>query len=82
MKGIASVMCVVASIAPGTGLAQGQDLSAGEKTFRKCSPCHSVGEDAKNKVEPVLNGLNGRKARTVDGFNYTDAKQELRHHVG
>ena len=31
---------------PRPGLANAQDLAAGEQSFRKCLPCHSVGEDA------------------------------------
>src|SRR5207237_4468254 len=46
------------------GAASAQDVAAGENSFKKCLPCHSVGEDAKNKVGPVLNGLDGRKAGT------------------
>jgi len=57
------------------GHASAQDLAAGENSFKKCLPCHSVGADAKNKVGPVLNGLEGRKSGTVDGYNYTDANK-------
>ena len=28
-----------------------------------------------NKIGPELNGLNGRKSGTVDGFNYSDANK-------
>jgi cytochrome c len=56
-----------------TGAALAQDVAAGENSFRKCAPCHSIGPDAANKVGPVLNGLDGRKSGTVDGFNYSDA---------
>jgi cytochrome c len=55
--------------------AAAQDLAAGETSFKKCLPCHSVGADAKNKVGPVLNGLEGRKSGTVDGYSYTDANK-------
>ena len=55
--------------------AQAQDLADGEKSFRKCGPCHSVGEDARNKIGPVLNGLEGRKSGTVEGYNYSDANK-------
>jgi len=57
------------------GGAAAQDLAAGENSFKKCLPCHAVGEDAKNKVGPVLNGLDGRKSGTIDGYNYTDANK-------
>ena len=39
------------------------------------SPCHQVGETAKNGVGPVLNGLLGRKSGTVEGYNYSDANK-------
>jgi cytochrome c len=58
-----------------TGAALAQDVAAGETSFRKYAPCHSIGPDATNKVGPVLNGLNGRPAGSVDGFNYSDANK-------
>ena len=33
------------------------------------------GPDAKNLVGPVLNGLEGRKSGTIEGYNYTDANK-------
>ena len=62
-------------IVASAGGALAQDLAAGENSFKKCLPCHSVGEDAKNKVGPVLNGLEGRKSGTIEGYNYTDANK-------
>nr|P86322.1 RecName: Full=Cytochrome c2 [Rhodoplanes tepidamans] len=52
-----------------------QDVEAGAVSFRKCAPCHAVGEGAANKVGPVLNGLPGRKSGTIAGFNYSDANK-------
>jgi cytochrome c len=63
------------AVAASAGAIQAQDLSAGETSFRKCAPCHSIGEDAANKVGPILNGLDGRKAGVVEGFNYSDANK-------
>ena len=67
-------LAALAFIASGTA-ASAQDLAAGENSFKKCLPCHSVGEDAKNKVGPVLNGLDGRKSGTIEGYNYTEANK-------
>ena len=53
--------------------AQAQDAAAGEKVFRKCKACHAVGEGAGNKVGPHLNGVFGRTAGSVAGFNYSSA---------
>jgi cytochrome c len=52
-----------------------QDTAAGETSFKKCLPCHSIGDGAKNKVGPLLNGLDGRKSGTVEGFSYSDANK-------
>jgi len=52
-----------------------QDLSAGETAFRKCQICHDVGEEAKNKLGPELNGLDGRKAGTAEGYAYSDGNK-------
>jgi len=55
--------------------AAAQDVAAGETSFKKCLPCHAVGENAKNKVGPLLNGLDGRKSGTIEGFTYTEANR-------
>ena len=56
----------------GLGHARAQDAAAGERVFAQCRACHQVGETAKNGVGPVLNGLFGRKAGTVEGYNYSE----------
>lgn len=33
--------------------------------------CHMVGEDAKNRVGPVLNGVVGRQLGSLEGYNYS-----------
>jgi cytochrome c len=55
--------------------AAAQDAAAGEKVFLKCKVCHQIGEGAKNSVGPVLNGVVGRKAGTIEGYNYSDANK-------
>ncbi len=57
------------------GGALAQDVEAGETSFKKCQPCHDIGPGAGNKVGPVLNGLDGRKAGTVEGYSYSDANK-------
>jgi cytochrome c len=58
-------------LAASTAAAPAQDVGAGETSFKsKCQICHDVGEDAKNKLGPPLNGLDGHKAGTVEGFSY------------
>ena len=72
MKSLILASVVLAST---IGMAKAQDLAAGEQSFRKCGPCHSVGEDARNKVGPELNGLDGRKSGTVEGYSYSAANK-------
>ena len=43
----------------------------GEKVFRKCKSCHQLGDGAKNKVGPILTGIVGGSAGSVDGFKYS-----------
>ncbi len=56
--------------------AQAQDAAAGEQSFKKCFPCHSIGEGAKNKVGPELNGIDGRHSGTAADYNYSDANKK------
>jgi cytochrome c len=53
-----------------------QDVAAGEQVFKRiCLACHDVGADAKTKLGPPLNGLDGRKAGTFEGYNYSEANK-------
>jgi len=70
MKGLAALIFAASS----TG-AFAQDIEAGQTSFKKCQVCHDVGETAKNKIGPILNALDGRKAGGVDGFSYSDANK-------
>ena len=60
--------------AAGAAFAAG-DPKAGEATFKVCRICHQIGETARNFVGPELNGVVGRKAGTVPGYNYSDANK-------
>jgi cytochrome c len=70
-----SLLTFAASVAfaasAGQAFAAG-DAAAGEKVFAKCKACHQVGAGAKNAVAPELNGLAGRKAGSVEGYNYSE----------
>ncbi len=57
------------------GTASAQDVAAGKSSFAKCMACHAIGEGAKNKVGPELNGLAGRKSGTVAGYSYSEANK-------
>jgi cytochrome c len=73
IRKIAAAMAVLAFTGfAGSALADG-DAAKGEKVFKKCAACHAVGDGAKNKVGPLLNGIVDRTAGSVDGFKYSDA---------
>ena len=52
------------------------DAEKGEKVFRKCKACHAVGDGAKNKVGPMLNGIGGAAAGANADFKYSKALLE------
>lgn len=68
---LASALITVSS-----GLALAQDLAAGATTFKKCAICHDIGETAKNKFGPELNGIDGRHSGSAPGYNYSDANKK------
>jgi cytochrome c len=72
---LAALLLATAALCATIPRGQAQDLKAGESSFKKCLPCHAVGEAAKNKVGPVLNGLEGRKSGTIEGYSYTAANK-------
>ncbi len=52
-------------------------VAKGEKVFKKCKACHQVGEGAKNKTGPHLNGVMGRAFAGVEGFKYSKTIKEM-----
>jgi len=62
-------LCLLPAI---PALADG-NAEAGATVFKKCAVCHAVGDGAKNKVGPELNGIVGRKVAAAPGFNYSAA---------
>ncbi|MFK5980262.1 MAG: c-type cytochrome [Rhizobiaceae bacterium] len=70
LKGVFVAFSVLCLSAP---FASAQDVKAGAKVFKKCRACHTIGEGAKNKVGPHLNGMFGRTAGGIEGFKYSKA---------
>lgn len=48
------------------------DPDAGQQVFKKCRACHSVGDNAENRIGPILNDVVGRPAGAEAGFRYSD----------
>ena len=51
--------------------AHADPVTDGKAAFAVCSPCHGV--TGANRLGPPLNGVIGRKAGSVAGFNYSPA---------
>ncbi len=66
------LVLVVAALAASINVAKAQDAAAGEGVFRQCRACHAVGPEARNLVGPLLNGLDGRKSGTIEGYSYSE----------
>ncbi|MBZ0146568.1 MAG: cytochrome c family protein [Pseudorhodoplanes sp.] len=72
---IRSLLLAAGLVAVLTAPAFAEDLAAGAATFKKCAICHDVGETAKNKVGPQLNGIDGRQSGSVAGYGYSAANK-------
>ena len=69
-----SALTVIATLTASSA-ALAQDVAAGKTSFGKCLACHMIGEGAKNKVGPALNGLDGRKSGTAPDYSYSEANK-------
>jgi len=70
---LSALVVIVLSAEASNALAQ--DVAAGKTSFNKCMACHAIGEGAKNKVGPELNGLDGRKSGTAPDYTYSDSNK-------
>src|SRR4029079_8737255 len=75
MKKLTWSALVIAASAATIPAALAQDVAAGKTSFNKCLACHAIGDGAKNKVGPELNGLNGRKSGSAPDYSYSDANK-------
>ncbi|MBE3636992.1 c-type cytochrome [Mangrovicoccus algicola] len=76
MKTIAASLLAIGLCLPAVAQDLPGDPEKGERVFRKCMACHAVGDDARNKVGPELNGILGRTTAAVEDFSYSDAMAE------
>lgn len=75
MKKLTFGTLMILTVAATASSAMAQDVAAGKSSFNKCLACHAIGEGAKNKVGPELNGLDGRHSGTAPDYNYSDANK-------
>nr|WP_324755221.1 c-type cytochrome [Roseovarius sp. Pro17] len=66
MTFLAAIFAASTSLATPIG-----DAEAGADVFDQCKACHEIGQGARNRVGPHLNGLFGRRAASHDGYRYS-----------
>jgi cytochrome c len=72
MKSLIAAAAVI--VAAGPAFAQSGEASRGQRVFNtQCRTCHSVEKGVVPPVGPNLNGLFGRRAGTLPGFEFSDA---------
>lgn len=69
-KVLAASVLLLAGAAGAGSLARAADAKAGEAIYERCAACHAIGHD---RAGPRHCGLIGRRAGSVQGFEYSDA---------
>ncbi len=49
------------------------NVSDGQKVFKKCSACHSIKKNGKNKIGPALYNVIGRNVAALENYKYSKA---------
>lgn len=70
---------LLAALGPTPGAAEILgDAAKGAAVFdQHCKQCHMVGPGAKTRIGPSLNGIYGRRAGAIDGFNYSKSMARM-----
>ncbi len=72
MNDLFRMMCALAALGFSSSIVAAEgNAQKGEKAFKRCKTCHMVGDEAKNRVGPVLNGVIGRAAGSFEDYNYS-----------
>lgn len=62
--------------APAMAAVDPELVAAGEKVFKKCKACHQLGDKAKHRTGPILNGVVGNAVGAAEGFKYSKTFQK------
>jgi cytochrome c len=72
---ITATIATLVSVLAAPVLAEG-DAAKGEKLFKKCKACHTIGDGAKNRTGPVLTGILDNKAGQNPNYKYSSGMKE------
>lgn len=73
-RDLLSRLCVTAAACLVAGAAYSNefgDPDKGAAIYKQCKRCHEIGESAKNRIGPHLNGIFGRRAAIFDDYKYS-----------
>jgi cytochrome c len=76
LRTVLAALTIIFGLGSGVVGAQEGNPQEGAEVFKKCRACHDVGPAAKNKVGPLLNGIIGRHAGSIEGYNYSEANKQ------
>ena len=70
---LSKTLTSLAALAFITSPALAADVEKGAKVYKKCVSCHMIGDKAKNRVGPQLNGIIGREIASLGDYKYSKA---------
>lgn len=70
---LSKTLMSLAALAFITAPALAADVEKGAKVYKKCVSCHMIGDKAKNRVGPQLNGIIGREIASLADYKYSKA---------
>ncbi|HWI85228.1 MAG TPA: cytochrome c family protein [Sphingomonas sp.] len=64
-------LILIAGAAASAEAAPSANVAHGQQIFARCAGCHTIGRTGGGTMGPTLNGVVGRKAASVPGFQYS-----------
>jgi len=78
VRGLRFLLSLLAALSTSAAAETLGDAEAGAKIFaRDCAQCHMVGVGAKSRIGPSLNTLYGRRAGSVENFQYSKSMARM-----
>lgn len=78
MPRLSALLICLAALAPAAaGAEEIGDVERGADLYSQCIGCHEVGEGARDRIGPQLNGIFGRRAGAIEGYRYSPAMDRM-----